>query len=250
MNFSQEAFRELLAAVLQSKKRVCTVSSFAEDPLKPTITLRHDIDADLTASLWMASEEASCGIAATYYFMVQSPVYNLLSRHALAVLHGIADLGHEIGLHLDVPGSAPVGSTRVPVSTQVEIMESIVRRPLTSFSVHQPKSLDEARAYSIPGLSNAYDLACRPDVTYLSDSSRAKYIPRALEREGVLSFDSITTESVQLLIHPMWWFYTQESGEEVWNAVLCDQFALTQHQLLETERVFGSKRRISFEDWK
>ena len=44
------------------------------------VLLRHDIDGDIEAALKMASIENELEIRSTYFLMLRSPCYNLLSR--------------------------------------------------------------------------------------------------------------------------------------------------------------------------
>jgi len=59
-------------------------------------------------------------------------------------------------------------------------------------------------------------------------------------------FKKCYPKNLQILIHPMWWVYSDETTGEVWNKVIKSNFYESQNQLLETERAFGEKRNIKF----
>ena len=65
------------------------------------VLLRHDIDLDLGKAVRLAELESDMGIAATYFFMMRTQHYNLLSCDGSAAVEHISSLGHHLGLHFD-----------------------------------------------------------------------------------------------------------------------------------------------------
>lgn len=63
--------------------------------------LRHDIDYDLRKALSIAEIEHKHGIKSTYFLLLTSDFYNLLSRDSAEVIRTLKDMGHDIGLHFD-----------------------------------------------------------------------------------------------------------------------------------------------------
>ena len=61
--------------------------------------LRHDIDYSLDNALKMAQLENQLGIQTTYYVLLDSSWYNLLSNNESNKLRQILELDHKIGLH-------------------------------------------------------------------------------------------------------------------------------------------------------
>jgi hypothetical protein len=63
------------------------------DPLEDRVVLRFDVERDLPHHLQTARQIAALGIGCTMY------VHTRAATYAPAVLHRIADMGHEIGFH-------------------------------------------------------------------------------------------------------------------------------------------------------
>jgi hypothetical protein len=66
------------------------------------VYLRHDLDVCLEEALDMANLESELGVRATYFILVNSPLYNPLSQGSLEFVHHIQAKGHWIGLHIDL----------------------------------------------------------------------------------------------------------------------------------------------------
>jgi hypothetical protein len=66
------------------------------------VYLRHDLDVCLEEALDMANLESELGVRATYFILVNSPLYNSLSQDSLYFVHHIQAKGHWIGLHIDL----------------------------------------------------------------------------------------------------------------------------------------------------
>jgi hypothetical protein len=66
----------------------------------PAIGLRHDVDRDPDAALYMATYEKERGIRATYFIKHTSAYYRIGMGLTTAAL--IQDMGHEIGFHNDL----------------------------------------------------------------------------------------------------------------------------------------------------
>ena len=64
--------------------------------------LRHDIDFCLSAAYDLASFESKKGLRASYFLLLSSNNYNLLSEDSRDFPKKLIDLGHEVGLHYDV----------------------------------------------------------------------------------------------------------------------------------------------------
>lgn len=254
--FNHESFSRILETLVESELRLLTVSeAWAEHdmkllgegrtlPRKRTVVLRHDVDAELVAAQWMAEIEAEAGVRATYFFMTQSPIYNIGSRHALRVVRDISSLGHEVGLHHDpraTLGQWPAGAPRKHmVTADAQVFTSLTGLAITSFSIHQPADINEVGGTGFGSLANAYALT---NLTYFSDSSQHRQnmdrFAESVRKEDYLASDF---DGYQILIHPMWWFYEGREPEEIWQLVIRDELGLAERQLLLTETTYCSER--------
>lgn len=161
--------------------------------------LRHDLDVCLEEALDMAHQEAKLGVRATYFVLVNSPVYNLLSQDSLELVHQIQVKGHWIGLHIDpvLFSSGDVSQVESDVIQLIRFYGSkIPLVPVVSF--HRPSAT--VLGHDFGSFTSTYSLRFFKEVKYISDSRR-------IWREGcpcqVLSRGLYP--AVQMLVHPIWW---------------------------------------------
>jgi UDP-N-acetylglucosamine 2-epimerase len=176
------------------------------------ILLRHDIDLDLGKAVALAELENDAGVAATYFFMLRTPHYSLLSREGTVAVERILSLGHHFGLHFDcaVYADKEVETLARHCASEVRIMEQWFQRNISVVSYHRPNALVLT---GNPGLSAPLPHTCMPlfvkEITYYSDS-------RGEWRNG----DPTTTEAFEqgrplhILVHPIWWNHHPTSPYE------------------------------------
>ena len=98
-NFTLAGYGDLLTQFFEIGYRIC---SFTEANVeRADLVLRHDIDMSLEAALEMAEFEALRDVSATYFVLMRSPLYNLLTEENTNFLRQILALGHDVGLHFD-----------------------------------------------------------------------------------------------------------------------------------------------------
>jgi hypothetical protein len=207
---------------------------------KKAIYLRHDIDVDLGYALEMAKIESQKGIKSTYFMMLRSPVYNLLSRENTELLHKIINLGHEIGLHYDEGFYHGNETLNALISKEVEILESFFKIKVSTISFHQPSKKIIDNKVDLEGFYNTYDKEDMSGIFYLSDSNMA------FKTDPIELIKSKVHDKIQILIHPIWWGRDKKysSTEEIWEQGIISAFERMQRQLLETERAYGNKREF------
>jgi hypothetical protein len=195
--FKFEAYVKLLKWLKQRYKIIpfCEVTSKNDSFL----LLRHDIDASIKVALKMARVERRLGVRSTYFVMFSNKLYNILEKDNLEALRNLAKLGHEIGLHYDVPTYEKYGrDLGVTLETEIALLERLIGRKVFSIACHNvSKMIGEDPFKNITEYMNVY--APRFHQNYVSDSCRAWY-PRQLEE--LLNFKY---ETVQVLIHPFLW---------------------------------------------
>ena len=99
---------------------------------------------------------------------------------------------------------------------------------------------------------NTYDKVKLKDFFYISDSNR---IFSPWHADNLLnnlnqfekSISNYFPQNIQLLIHPIWWIFEENSTELCWNQALLNNFKELQQQLIDTERAYGLKRKLSLE---
>ena len=192
--------------------------------------LRHDIDVDLEAALNIATIEASLGIKSTFFFMLRSPVYNLMARHNNDDLKKIIDLGHDIALHFDANYQVTENIVE-QIYNEIGILGKITGSKVNAVSFHQP-IMNEVQNISLENIINTYDIELNKKFFYLSDSNM-----RWKDKPAEVIFKEKNYDKVQLLIHPIWWNEDQSDTQEIWDIAIKRNCEKMGKQLIETERI-------------
>jgi hypothetical protein len=200
--------------------------------------LRHDCDNDLSAALSIARIESEMGIRSTYFLMLRSPIYNLLSFPCKNIVKEIVCLGHWIGLHFDAQPYEHSESRDIAIHVDRERAwlseEFNVSVDVASF--HQPARRILENQIKLNCL-NTYDRLDMAGVHYLSDSNM-------MWKEGCPSemFNKHQYPSLQLLLHPEWWTNREINLDQKWLMILFNQFDIIQGSLLEREATYNISR--------
>jgi hypothetical protein len=203
--------------------------------------LRHDVDVSLVFALEMARLEASSGVRSTYFFMLRSPAYNLMTRHAHRVLAEIVSLGHEVGIHFDAEHpSVDRNNLAACVYQEVDVLSKLAGATIHAVSFHQPSPYILQGTVYIDGLINTYNAVQMQGWYYLSDSNRQW---KTADNAQTI-FERTDLTRIQLLIHPMWWMCDEPDVGAVWDSAMVSNFEVMQRQFLETERAYGGRRSM------
>jgi hypothetical protein len=190
--FELPHYRELLEAARAGGYRF---AFFDREPQAGDVLLRHDVDLTLDPALEMAELEATMGVAATYFLMTRSELYNLDSPSGENARRRLRELGHRVGLHGVYPDASlderfdPVLAWHTPEPEYMTLpLEEVV-------NAMQPGYFD-------------------PD-HYRSDSN--KHWRHGCPHEQLAHGEF---EWLQLLIHPELWIYPGETMRETMLALL------------------------------
>jgi hypothetical protein len=197
--FTLEHYREILESALRAGY---VFQGFHEPALAyppRVLYLRHDLDVCLEEALDMADLEAKLGVRSTYFILVNSPVYNPLSRDSLKLVHQLQAKGHWIGLHVD-----PVLLSNAEASQVEEEVLQLIRFygskiplvPVVSF--HRPSATVLGHVFN--SFTSTYSPQFFKEIKYISDS-------RGIWREGCpcQALSRGLYPAVQMLVHPIWW---------------------------------------------
>ena len=243
--FTRAGYAEMLSIGLNSGYRFLGFSDPGRLTEQPVCLLRHDVDADPAAALELARIEAELGIASTYFFMLRSPLYNLLGRANTDLVREILGLGHHLGLHLDVcflPGDKR--SIEEWAALEIRLLGDLFDARVSAVSYHQPSQSTRPVPDRLDGVVLANGSADLPGFFYLSDSNKAHRTARAPE-----IFAGVLEPRFHFLVHPIWWATDDPdaSTEQIWSDAIVRNFERSQDQLLRCEGAFGSPRRFSVE---
>lgn len=195
--FSAAGYAALVRALLA---RGYTVRGFADaEPAARHLILRHDIDMVVEAAVPIAEAEAALGVAATYFVLVRSELYNPFAPSGATALTRIAALGHEIGLHFDAALYSEAALEEA-AARECAILEAFTERPVRTISFHRPHSSLLGRAGALAGRRHAYEPRFFSDMGYSSDSRGGWHHGHPLTHDAVTA-----GRALQLLTHPIWW---------------------------------------------
>jgi hypothetical protein len=161
------------------------------------------VEFSLNRALSLAQIEAEEGVESTYFIRTRGDGYSLLEATQKNLIHSIMQLGHNIGLHLEVSDNPieTIGDLEDCLARDKKLIESELGVTISCFSFHNPT--DEMLSFSADtymGLNNVYAKRYFSEVAYASDSNGYWRFQPLSE---VLVDPSITR--LQVLTHPEWW---------------------------------------------
>lgn len=166
-----------------------------------TALVRHDVDLSPERALHMAKIERRHGVRATYFFLVSSPMYNVLNADTREVLATIREMGHDVGLHFsthqywepdDVPSTDDAIAERV--GDEWELLSTVVD-PIETVSFHIPP--DGVLRREFEAFPSTYEPRFFTDIDYCGDSNQ--------RWRGNPPDVAALEERLQLLVHPGLW---------------------------------------------
>ncbi len=205
--FSLEGYRKLLSAFKDTGYSFCGFdeidSHLAEG--HPFVVLRHDMDISLRPALEIARIEYEQGIQATYFILLRSPFYNILSRSNAELILQIHQYGHQIATHLDL---AAYDNDCARALMEVDIFSKFYPFINTRLvSLHSASyDLNHMPVELFQQLNNVYGHAVRGETTYISDSTGRWRYGHPLDSQAFK-----TRKPIQLLTHPIWWIQEGET---------------------------------------
>ncbi|MCS6929961.1 MAG: hypothetical protein NZM43_10785 [Saprospiraceae bacterium] len=195
-------YEEFISVFLRQGYGFCFFPELKEPYFQ--IVLRHDVDFDTHLALRMATLEKEMGIRSTYFFLIRSPMYNVLEPKDYENICLIQEMGHVISLHFDPKLYADFEEG---LRLEAEIFQSIFRTKVNIVSLHRPSLFFQQHDMPIAGIEHTYQSRYFRDVKYISDST-------GVWRYGH-PFDTpefIEGKSIHLLIHPIWWMLEGETN--------------------------------------
>jgi hypothetical protein len=189
MNYSYENY----ITIMDYAKSISDVTSFKENNGKNGVILRHDVDIHPEFALKLYDLEKDNNISSTFFFMVTSHLYNVLSKHNSKIIKEIYDNGFEIGLHFS---TCAYGEYR-PDYDYIEeamkesnILSSIIGERVSKLSLHCP-----VEEKGIPLFDNVIW-----HKNFVGDSNKKIH-----EQDIYRMISKSDKEVVYLLIHPIFW---------------------------------------------
>jgi hypothetical protein len=221
--FSPAAYGALIGAL---RERGYQARSFADtNPNERHVIVRHDVDFSLGAALQMARQEAGMGIPATYFVLLRTEFYNVLSGEGFEALRAIAGQGHSIGLHFDA-ALYDEKDIEPAAARECALLEAVIDRPVTAMSFHRPAPERIGTAHTFGGRLNAYSPRFVKDIGYCSDSRGEWRYGTPLDHPAIRD-----GRALQLLVHPFWWTEPSLPPNERLRRFLGDRAAMLDREL-------------------
>ncbi|HLG77883.1 MAG TPA: hypothetical protein VKX46_15820 [Ktedonobacteraceae bacterium] len=172
---------------------------------QPFVVLRHDIDLSLQAAVEIARLEHELEVEATYFVLLRSPFYNLLSRANAEAMWQIHSYGHRLATHLD---PAAYDHDCRQAFMEIEILSKFypfIDTQIASF--HSSYDLDHMPIESFPEIDRVYGPCVRGEVAYISDSTGRWRYGHPFDSPAFRA-----RQPIQLLTHPIWWVQEGETA--------------------------------------
>jgi hypothetical protein len=200
--FDDETFWGLLDRLRLSHRQLRFADLGPVLPESPFFILRHDVDYSPAAALRLAGQEAARGVGATYFLLLNTFYYNLLSPEHADVPRRLVAMGHEVGLHYDVRflQAFPEERSLELLEEQARLLGALSGTPVESVALHQPALVGADPLRGRTRFRDAYADRFFREMTYVSDSCRAwRDATWRMLTEGPLP------SRFQLVLHPINW---------------------------------------------
>lgn len=189
-------YEELIRAFLNNGYK----TKFFSDSIEPKhdLILRHDIDFDCDYAHNIAAIESNLAVNSTYFFLLSSDSYNLLSSRNIEKVLQIKEMGNKISLHFDpvVYGKDYLEGFRF----EREVFEKTFKTEIKIISIHRPNDFFLNFNEKLDDVEHTYQRKYFKDIKYISDSQGLFRFEHPLKSE-----DFRQGNSIHLLTHPIWW---------------------------------------------
>ncbi len=224
--YSKESYRYLLALAL---KEGYDFMSFSEDrnAYDRCIYLRHDVDVSIEMAVELAQINASLGIRGTFFLLLRSPYYNLLSHRTMRRVGEICNLGQHLGFHYYLPPTIPTREDELAalVLGDFNIVKSHVPEIEPVFAWHNTRQdlMTRGLNFKVSGLVNVLNSYFIKEIPYYSDTNM---------RHSVDQFAEFIRRKdhkvLHLLFHPLNWIAGGRNMIEVWAGTW--KFIIREHE--------------------
>jgi hypothetical protein len=191
-------YKEFLIQFINKGYSFCLFrNNIKKDDLHGKIFLRHDVDFDIDYAVNMAYIENEINIQSTYFFLLCSNSYNLLSQQNIEKINKIKQLGHNISLHFDPSIYKSKENITDGLKKELNLFNKTFNTNVDIISLHRPmKFINDD--YSILNIHHTYMKQYNELLKYFSDSrNKFKY------RNPLDSLEFKNLKPMQILIHPI-----------------------------------------------
>jgi hypothetical protein len=190
--FNTKNYKKLIQFFVNKNYSFVDYKSFKK---KQNILLRHDVDFDISKALTIAKIDYKLKIKSHFFFLVDSPFYNILEKENIQALRKIYQMKHFIGLHLDMSNKIKK-SIKEDLILKFEFLKKVIGIEKI-YSIHKYGS--NKKNINVKKFTNFY----RKNITkiYYSDSGGRFRFGLPTDDNRIIK----KRESFQLNLHPIWW---------------------------------------------
>ncbi len=203
-----DAYAEMLLTFKNSGYRSVKFQDIDETDLGNKVVYRHDVDVAVKGAVALASVEHQCDVASTYFFLLTSPLYNMLSKEIGDQVKEIYELGHDIALHFN-PYYYGHGALE-QIEGELEIFGKFYPfANLEWISFHRPGAFTgQLSQIQLPnGIRHTYEPVFFETLGYCSDSLGGWNYGHPTQTEEFRA-----RQGMQVLTHPIWWYEECETA--------------------------------------
>lgn len=201
MKYSLESYRSIIERAISSGYAFVPFSHQTK-PAAGSIYLRHDVDYSLELAHRLARVNAEMKVAGTFFVLLRSHAYNLLSDSSQAIVRRIHELGQQVALHAVTDNGSPESiENRLRSDFQFGQREFPFLSPVFSWHNPTPEIIEQTSSLSeIGGLTNIYANHFTREAIYRSDSNMRHSVDSFMDLVGARQ-----AQPLQLLFHPLIW---------------------------------------------
>ena len=204
--FSNERYEELIKSLVNSGLKPSI--NWSAPLSSSSLLLRHDVDFSVDFAHQLAVVEHRLNIQSTFFFMLTSNMYNLLSGYNQKMVKEIAGMGHKVSIHFD----PTVYENLESFVYEKNVFENTIGREVDISSIHRPGPFLEKNNVSLSGIPQTYQNIYFKKMKYISDSGGRDVFPAISEY-----FKSPGDFGLHLLIHPIWWIEEFDNATDTLN---------------------------------
>ena len=192
--FSVKRYKSLLENL--TKEGLVPTTNWTGELGVNTLLLRHDVDFSVKFAHELARLEFNQDISSTYFLMLTSNMYNLLSSEHQRMVKEMSNMGHKISIHFDPTVYKDLDSFKY----EKNLFEKLFETEVDIASIHRPGPFLENNNISLCGVPQTYNDLYFKQMKYISDSGGRDLLPTISEY-----LKGSRKQGLHLLIHPIWW---------------------------------------------
>ena len=210
MPFTYQSYAKMIRALREKNFAFVNYSNYRDQKGKAVI-LRHDVDFDPMRCYRMAEIEYLEKASSTFFFLLRSDFYNVLSPQTLPLVKELEEMGHSVGLHFDETAYCGDVDLVKAIQDEAAILGDMLGHSVSCVSMHRPSVKCLEGDWQIAGMENSYSHELRTEYEYVSDSRRRWKKPIMNMIESCLPD---VPQKLHILTHPFWYHEKENTIEE------------------------------------